>query len=201
MYVPRAFTLADAQVAAAIDAAPFATLVTADGDGMPLASHIPVLRDGDALVGHVARANPHAALLAAGRVTTVIFHGPHAYVSPTWYASGPAVPTWNYIAVHAIGHPVAITDEIAVRATLDALSRTFETGERPWRLADQADTFIAGLVRGIIAFRLVPDRVDAKAKLSQNRPPADRAGVIAALLHSTLPGDRDLAAAMRDFAE
>lgn len=197
MYVPRSFTLGEAQVAAAIDAAPFATLVTADAQGVPVASHIPMLRDGDALVGHVARANRHAALLAEGRVTTAIFHGPHAYVSPTWYASGPAVPTWNYIAVHATGRPAAITDETAVRATLDALSRRFETGAAPWRLADQVEAFIAGLVRGIVAFHLIPDRVEAKAKLSQNRPAADRAGVIAGLLASPFSGDREVATAMQ----
>lgn len=198
MYVPRSFTLADDRVAATIDAAPFATLVTADADGLPHASHIPMLRDGDALVGHVARANPHAALLAEGRVTTAIFHGPHGYVSPTWYASGPAVPTWNYIAVHATGRPVVITD---ATATLDALSQRFETGINPWRMADQTDAFITGLVRGILAFRLVPQRIDAKAKLSQNRPAADRAGVIAGLTASAFPGDHDLAIAMQALTE
>ena len=201
MYVPRSFTLAQAQVAAAIDAAPFATLVTADAEGRPVASHIPLLRDGDALVGHVARANPHAALLAEGWITTAIFHGPHAYVSPTWYATGPAVPTWNYIAVHATGRPAVLTDDADVRATLDALSRRFETGATPWRLAEQPDAFIAGMVRGIVAFRLVPDHVDAKAKLSQNRPAADRTGVMAGLLASPFPGDRDLATAMQALEE
>jgi transcriptional regulator len=118
MYIPRQFDVADpAWNHALIRAHSVAIMITADDMGVPFATHLPfLLDDGRApkgtLRGHVARSNPHWRYLAAGRPTLVVFAGAHAYVSPSWYASGPAVPTWNYVAVHAAGIGVLVADSI-----------------------------------------------------------------------------------------
>ena len=116
---------------------PFATLVSV-ADGAPFATHVPLLLDAErgplgTLVGHVAAPNPHSAAFDERAQALAIFHGPHAYVSPRWYASGPNVPTWNYVAVHAIGRPRGIDDPARVRALLARTAAVFEAGAKePW---------------------------------------------------------------------
>ena len=109
MYIPKQFQITDtAWCHALMRAQSFAVMITADDAGVPFATHLPILVDPargpvGTLRGHVARANPHWRYLAAGRPTLVVFAGAHAYVSPSWYATHPSVPTWNYVAVHATG--------------------------------------------------------------------------------------------------
>ena len=109
MYIPKQFQIADtAWCHALMRAQSFAAMITADDAGVPFATHLPILVDPargalGTLRGHVARANPHWRYLSAGRPTLVIFAGAHAYVSPSWYATHPSVPTWNYVAVHSSG--------------------------------------------------------------------------------------------------
>lgn len=195
MYVPKAFAEDDPdRLAALIEAHDFATLFT-DGPDGPFATHLPLLLDRargprGTLIGHVARANPHWKSFD-GRRGLAVFAGPHAYVSPRWYASQPAVPTWNYIAVHATGRVRAVEDPAALRATMDALARRYE-GEGPWTIAGLPEKFTDGMMRGIVGLEFAIEALEGKAKLSQNRSAADRAGVIAAL------GDHELAAAMRE---
>ena len=143
MYVPKHFDPADAAWCHALMAREsFALLVSTGAEGLPFATHLPLLLDADrgphgTIVGHLARANPHARLLAEGRPTLAVFQGPHAYVSPGWYATHPSVPTWNYVAVHAMGRPVLIEDPARVRALLARMVATYEAGRaepwRPWR--------------------------------------------------------------------
>jgi transcriptional regulator len=112
----------------------------------------------------------------------VVFSGAHAYVSPSWYAQHPSVPTWNYVAVHAYGVPRVIEDPGDVRALLDRLVRTFEDGRpTPWRMDALSDSYVDGMTRGIVAFEIPIARLEGKAKLSQNRPAGDQARVRAAL--------------------
>lgn len=117
MYVPPAFRPHDdAEIFTVIERYPFATLATASPHGPPTLTHLPLLLDRHrgphgTLIGHLARANPHCGLLAEGAATTVVFHGPHAYITPTWYAEEPSLPTWNYIAVHATGGSHLVEDE------------------------------------------------------------------------------------------
>ncbi|MBY0232275.1 MAG: FMN-binding negative transcriptional regulator [Gemmataceae bacterium] len=101
MHVPTAFAMEEEDAWGMIGRHPFGVLVTVR-DGLPFGTHLPFVRDGDALVGHLARANPQAMGLD-GAEALAVFSGPHAYVSPAWYGDGPAVPTWNYEAVHAYG--------------------------------------------------------------------------------------------------
>jgi transcriptional regulator len=183
MYVPAAFAGSQADAHALIDAEPFATVI-ASGDSGMIASHLPLMREGDTLLGHLAGPNPQAELLAerarAGREVLAIFHGPHFYVSPTWYATkSGTVPTWNYAAVHVYGVPKVTSDPARLEMLVGKLAAIYETAE--WRLADQPRDFVAKMIGGIVGFEIPIARIDAKFKLSQNRPAADREGVLAAI--------------------
>jgi len=171
-------------------------------DGVPFASHLPFLLDGEPgnekLVAHVARANPHWRSFGDGaREQLVIFSGPHAYVSPRWYASVKAVPTWNYTAVHVYGVPRIVDDPAAVHAAQKRLVDFYESGaEAPWRMEDVEADYIAGMLRAIVCFEIPVGRMEGKFKLSQNRKPEDRAGVITALTQSPDEGGRKIAGLM-----
>jgi transcriptional regulator len=109
-----------------------------------------------------------------------IFHGPHAYVSPTWYANHPSVPTWNYAVVHAHGK-ARLTDEAELHDIVTRLSAKYEAGRaKPWRLSDQPAAFVSGMLQNIVGFEIAVTRLEGKFKLSQNRP-AEIARVIDAL--------------------
>jgi transcriptional regulator len=174
----------------------FATLVT---QGLE-ANHLPMLLDAKGerrvLRGHVARANP-VWKQGAGEVLA-IFLGAHAYVSPNWYPSkaetGKAVPTWNYITVHARGTINWVQDPDWLRTHVGALSATHEAGrENPWAISDAPASYLDGLLRAIVGFELVITKLEGKWKLSQNRDAADRAGVRDGLLRD---GHEDLSRLM-----
>ena len=207
MYLPAHFKLEDL---AALDALarhdPFATMVTVV-DGAPFATHLPLLYeradDRVTLRGHWSRANPQWRT-AVGQTVLVMLHGPHAYVSPTWYADrSERVPTWNYIAAHLYGDLVlhqasdASGGRDALRAIVAALSDRFEAG-RPasWQLAE---TGAAGESKldGIVGFTLRASRIELKAKLHSHHPPANQRGVIDGLRQV----GSDDARAMADWME
>jgi transcriptional regulator len=188
MYVPKHFAAPDvAWCHAHMRREPFAILVGVDDTGAPFATHLPVLLDEapapfGTLIAHVARQNPQWQLFAPDRPVLVVFPGAHAYVSPSWYGQHPSVPTWNYIAVHAYGVPRVVEDPDRVRAVLERLVRTFEDGRpTPWSMDGLTDKYLDGMMRGIVAFEIPIDRLEGKAKLSQNRPAEDQARVRAAL--------------------
>jgi transcriptional regulator len=204
MYIPAHFDASDVPWChALIRKEPFAILVGVNERGAPFATHLPVLLDETptplgTLLGHVARPNPQWRLFAPDRPVLVVFAGPHTYVSPSWYEKHPSVPTWNYVAVHAYGVPRLIEEPGRVRALLDRLVRTFEDGRpMPWRMNDLSDTYVEGMMRGIVAFEVPIDRLEGKAKLSQNRPVADQARVRAALRAE----DDPLASAVAELME
>src|SRR5262249_20205539 len=143
--------------------------------------------------------NPQWRLFAADRPVLVVFWGAHAYVSPSWYGKHPSVPTWNYVTVHAYGIPRGIEDAGRVRALLDRLGRTFGDGRAaPGRMDTLPDSYLDGMVRGIVAFEIPIDRLEGKAKLSQNRSADDRARVQAALRAEDDPLARTVAELMAD---
>jgi transcriptional regulator len=203
MYVPKHFEVADpAWCHALIEAESFGTVVGTDEAGVPFATHLPFLLDAGrgrlgTLLGHVARANPQWRYFAPGRPLLAIFQGAHAYVSPGWYEVHPSVPTWNYVAVHAYGVPALVEDAPRVTALLARLVATHEDGRpEPWRFASLSEEYVAGMLRGIVAFEIPIDRLEGKAKLSQNRGAADRARVRAALEAASDPLGRGVAARM-----
>lgn len=206
LYTPTHFATSDTDaVAQLLRDHPFATVITPT-DGEPAISHLPLLHvagEGPhgALIGHFARANPHWQL-AQARMTIAVFHGPHAYVSPSWYvAPARSVPTWNYAAVHAHGTLEIDDDPVAARGVLDTLARHFENG-RPaaWSMAMMSERERDAMVRGIVAFRMPIGKLDAKFKMSQNRPAEDRTRVIAALAADGHPDSIATAAWMQRHA-
>jgi transcriptional regulator len=164
----------------------FGILVTAGPGGM-IASHIPFLYDAEdgahgTLWAHLARGNPQLKDLGVGQDALAIFEGPHAYITPRWYATHPAVPTWNYSIVHAYGTAEPIEDVSQIERLVARLADHHESSaETPWRLADQAEKYRQGMLRGISGFAIRVTRLEGKFKLSQNRDATDRARVIAGL--------------------
>ena len=193
MYVPEHFREDRPEVLQdAMRRIGFATLVTQGLD----ANHLPMLIGDGVLRGHVARANP--VWKAGDGEALAIFLGPHAYVSPSFYPSkavtGKAVPTWNYITVHARGGIRWIQDGDWLRAHVTALSATHEKGrENPWTIGDAPAAYVDGLFRAIVGFELTVASLEGKWKLSQNRDAADRAGVREGLLQD---GHEDLSRLM-----
>jgi len=199
MYVPAEFDASDrAFCHEVIRAYPFAPITTVTASGDLLASHLPFLLDEDrgplgTLIGHVARNSPHHDELVRGTTALVAFTGPHAYVSPTWYETHPAVPTWNYCIVHAYGI-ARMLDETATRAYLERLAHRFEgTRETAWRFDALPPDYQSKMVRGLVAFEIEIARLQGKAKLTQNRSATDIANVIAALEASGDRHDTELA--------
>lgn len=212
MYVPNHFRENDpVTLLAEMRRQAAATLVSQGPEGL-IASHVPVelvpveLVPGDAAEApapwgrvrcHLARANPHAEVLAGGGEVLLIFQGAEGYVSPSFYPSkaasgGKAVPTWNYVAIHAYGTPEAFEGEAALRPHLAALTERHEAERtEPWAIGDAPDDFIAMMCRAIIGFDIALSRVEGKWKMSQNRAPADREGAAQGL---RTDGREDLAA-------
>ncbi len=186
IYTPRAFHVDDeAAIARLLNDHPFATLIT-PGEPEPYVSHLPLQHRAapggkGMLLGHLARANPHWQHFA-GRVSVAVFHGPHAYVSPSWYADpAGAVPTWNYAVAHVHGVAETMADPAETRALLDELIARYEGGrEQPWRLQLEGRP-LAAMLEAIVGFRLAIERIEVKFKFSQNRSADDRERVIAAL--------------------
>lgn len=176
IYTPAHFVGHDKQAALQlIHDHPFATLITAvPGEELRI-TYIPLLYEDGALLGHVARANPHWQQLNKGE-TVALFHGPHAFVSPYWYEH-PAdnVPTWNYAVVHAHGKP-ELLDNTHNRAHLEQLFARFSD-----KLLPTDPTKLERLLGGIVAFRMPIESLEAKFKMSQNKTAADRAGVVKGL--------------------
>jgi transcriptional regulator len=168
---------------------PFASLVTTGANGAE-ADHLPLHFTADggphgALQGHVARANP-VWQRAADSEVLVIFHGPQAYVTPSWYATkrehGKAVPTWNYVVVHARGRLRAVDDPQWLRSQLETLVHTHEAGfAEPWQIADAPLDYIDKMLAAIVGIEITITELKGKWKTSQNQPPANRAGVVAGL--------------------
>jgi transcriptional regulator len=171
----------------------FAPLVT-QIDGSPFATHLPFLLDSErgalgTLRGHMARANPHWRSFSASAASLVIFQGPHACISPSWYEAQPAVPTWNYAVVHAYGTPTCV-DEQTLNEILRATIAEFDGTDRSPVLPDE---FFDKMSRGVVGFKMEITRLEGKYKLSQNRSAEDRRRVIAALLQSDGEGDQQTA--------
>lgn len=202
MYLPEAFQEADLRALdALVGRDGFITLVTV-ADGSPQVSHLPVLyyRDGHhvTLHGHFARPNPQAR--QGGRALAIV-HGPHAYVSPSWYPDHEPqsrVPTWNYAVAHLRGELRPFDDEASLAELVDTLSRRHERANGGDWLFDVRRRGHREQLRGIVGFRLQVDDVALKFKLNQNHPAGNRDAVIGHL--EALGGDRrrDLTALMRE---
>ena len=193
MHIQDAFAIDDVAVAQdVVRAHPFATIVTAD----LRATHMPCLVDetapGLTVVGHVAREDPVCERLDGP--VLMIFHGPHGYVSASWYESETTIPTWNHVTLHLRGTPQPLPDALPVlRRTVD----TFEAAvERPWSL-DRMGAEALEMAERVVAFRLTAESWHAEAKLSQDKPAEERARVLAGFERPGPYANAPLAAAMR----
>jgi transcriptional regulator len=191
MYLPPHFREDRLDVQhAMMRAHPFGALVTVGKDGLQ-ASHIPFVLDATAsplgtLRGHLSRANDQWKLLDPDQDALVMFQGPQAYVTPAWYPlkqeTGKVVPTWNYVIVQAYGRPRIVQDGSWLAKNVADLTGQHERNRpQPWAVSDAPDDFIAGLLKGIVGVEIEITRIEGKWKASQNRPDADRAGVVGGL--------------------
>ncbi|WP_136617336.1 MULTISPECIES: FMN-binding negative transcriptional regulator [Mesorhizobium] len=197
---PEFAPLSRDEVFGLIEAAAFATVVTAGPQGL-VVSHLPFVLDRErgpngTLVSHLARANPHSALIAEGRQTVVIFHGPHGYISPSWYPRNPvrdSAPTWNFAVVHCHGLPVPLDDHATARHLLQLVDVLEKDRDDRWRMRELGPGGMERRIPGIIGFDLAIDRLEAKFKMGQDERLYDTGGAIKALVQN----DPALAAMMK----
>lgn len=188
MYIPKHHERTDlATLHSLIVTHPLGTWVTQGADEL-IVNHIPFLLDASraesgTLMAHVARANPVWQSFSKTVPSIVVFHGAESYISPSWYPSkvahGKAVPTWNYIVVHAHGVPVVIEDKTWLLEHVGRLTRQHEAGQhQPWSVSDAPADYIARLLDGIVGIEIPISKLEGKWKVSQNRSQLDRHGVI-----------------------
>jgi len=187
VYLPQAFHETRLEVLHALMRDYSFGTVVSHGEGGLVASHLPILLDAErgpygTLRGHMARANPQWHSFADGPEALVIFHGPHAYVSPSWYETEPSVPTWNYAVVHAYGTPSLIESDEQLYRVLAALVEIHEAGQQaPWDMTSREE-FVRRQMKAIVGFEIPIARLEGKLKLSQNRSQADQDGAVAGLI-------------------
>ncbi|HVJ69798.1 MAG TPA: FMN-binding negative transcriptional regulator [Caulifigura sp.] len=203
MYIPRSFEVTDpSALHAFMERHSFATLVSAS-EGEPFSTHLPLLLDREVslhgrLIGHMARPNPQWKAAAGTRVMA-IFHGPHAYISPTWYETNETVPTWNYAAVHAYGVMTLIENTTRLREIVDRTVNVYEQSmPEPWSMSVVPEANVESLLKGIVGFEIVIDRLEGKWKLNQNHPLERREKVVRGLEATGRPDDAAVAQLMRE---
>lgn len=169
MYIPKYFQMKDEQeMFHFMEQHSFATIVSHSGNGL-VASHLPLElnREERVLYGHFAKANSQWKELE-GQQVLVIFHGPHSYISSSWYETKDAVPTWNYTAVHVNGTLQLLQDEALIDECLRNLIKKYEAPDSTYKYEEVDENYIASLKKGIVAFKIDIDKMEGKAKLSQN---------------------------------
>ena len=182
MYIPALNRVENPKsINAFIHAHSFATLITTGDNGM-MASHLPVLFDESAniLRSHMARANQQWKQFNDGGEVLCIFHGPHAYISPSWYQDQHTVPTWNYAVAHVYGKPSLVGETELKQIVLDTTEKFESVMPAPWKMP-LSEQEIAGMLKAIVGFRIAITRVEAKFKLGQNRSPEDQAKMVSNL--------------------
>jgi transcriptional regulator len=171
MYNPNHFKIKDEEtIFDMIEKYSFATLIS-QHKGAPYATHLPLLlnRGDRVLYGHFARANEQWKDVDNQNIL-VIFHGPHCYISPSWYETTKAVPTWNYVSIHLYGELEIINDPKFIYDSLSDMIVKYESRDSKYNLSNVDPGYIDGLQKGIVAFKININKIDAKAKLSQNHP-------------------------------
>jgi len=198
MYIPPHFRIEDLSICYAImKEHSFATLIS-QHQGAPFATHLPLILDQEkqCLYGHFARPNPQWQDIQQQQVLAV-FHGPHCYISPSWYETDRAVPTWNYVTVHVYGEVELIDHEQEIMDSLHELVRKYEAPDSSYRLPDVDAAYLAGMSRGIQGFKINITKIEGKAKLSQNHPVDRQKLIVQQLERSAREDEHQIAVLMR----
>ena len=184
MYIPSFNAVDDeSTIRAMVAGISTAELITTGTDGYPLSTLLPIIWRQDTVIAHMARANPHWRQIGEDQPALLVCAAPQTYISPSWYAAkaehGRVVPTWNYSAVHLTGRAQVHDDVEWLRTAVTELTELHEGArQRPWAVTDAPADYVEGQLRGIVGVELLIERVEAKAKLSQNRSEADQAGAV-----------------------
>lgn len=198
MYIPKPFKIEDeALIYDFIEKYGFATLFS-QHKGEPYATHLPLLLDKSEhlLYGHFARPNAQWKD-AEGQQVLAVFQGPHCYISPSWYETSKAVPTWNYVSIHVYGKMEIVEDRNAIIDSLNDLVNKYEISDSPYNLNHVEPSFIEGMTKGIVAFRIKITNTEAKAKLSQNHPVERQELIIKHLEETSQEDNMQVAALMK----
>jgi transcriptional regulator len=199
MYVPVYNTLDDeAQLRALVAATGSAELITVRSDGYPTSTLLPIIWEADRLIFHMAKANPHWRSIEPEAPALAVVTGPQAYISAAWYPSkqehGRVVPTWNYAAVHFTGRATVHSEAAWLREAVTRLTDRNEADRpTPWQVGDAPQRYIDKQLRSIVGIEVAIERVEGKAKLSQNRSAEDFGGVVDGLRREG--GGREMAVA------
>ena len=202
MYIPKHFQVQDKETMFDfIDTYGFAIIVSHENN-VPIATHLPLVldRENEILTGHFAKANRQWKGIE-GQEVLVIFHGPHHYISSSWYETNQSVPTWNYIAVHVYGTVEIMTERDEILASLRQLVDKYEEPGSTYRIDASNEAFVQGLMDGIVAFRLKMNRIEGKWKLSQNHSRERQMRVIEALESIRAENAKSIANRMRENLE
>ncbi|MDU0813938.1 FMN-binding negative transcriptional regulator [Bacillus siamensis] len=167
MYIPAPFQLSEAEAYDVIKEYGFAALFSTAG-GMPYATHLPLMmsKDNECLYGHFALPNPQWKEIE-GQSVLAVFQGPHCYISPKWYETNRAVPTWNYVAVHVYGEAELLDEEETVHSMGDLVLK-YESPDSPYKLEHVDAKFLSGMNKGVKGFKIKISKIEGQAKLSQN---------------------------------
>ncbi|MGN5651623.1 FMN-binding negative transcriptional regulator [Bacillus sp. Brlt_9] len=199
MYIPKYFAIQDEEMKYEImEQNSFATLFS-QHNGEPYASHLPLLLNRETLTlhGHFARPNEQWKD-SENQEVLAVFQGPHSYISPSWYETKDAVPTWNYVAVHVYGELEIVEDEQELRDSLQELVRKYENPQSTYSLNDVDPNYMGGLSKGIVGFKIKINKIEGKAKLSQNHSVERRNLVVEELEKVGSEGSRGIAGLMKD---
>lgn len=197
MFIPPHFIIQDVETSYdIISKYGFATLFS-QHNGLPVATHLPLMldRDKECLYGHFARPNPQREDIT-GQNILAIFQGPHCYISPSWYETNKAVPTWNYVSVHVYGQVEIIDGEELMDSLLELVLK-YEEPNSSYQLEQVDPHFIEGMTKGIVGFKIKIDRIEGKAKLSQNHPIERKELIIQRLEQSLKEDEQQIASLMK----
>jgi len=199
MYIPNHFKIEDEEkIFEFIEKYSFATLYSTH-KGEPYATHLPLIfnKDENSLYGHFARQNGQWKDIG-DQLVLAVFQGPHSYISPSWYETNKAVPTWNYVSIHLYGKLDIIEDDKVIFDSLNDMVTKYEKADSPYNLKNVDTKYIEGMSKGIVAFKITITKMEAKAKLSQNHPVERQELIIEQLERSFDQNDLQVAGLMKE---
>ncbi|MBT2663283.1 FMN-binding negative transcriptional regulator [Bacillus sp. ISL-45] len=199
MYIPKHFEISDQEIIhEVIEKYSFATLFS-HHKGEPYATHMPLIfnKEENTLYGHFARQNSQWRDIE-NQLVLAIFQGPHSYISPSWYETNKAVPTWNYVSIHIYGKLEIIENEKVIFDSLNDMVNKYEKPHSPYNLKNVDSKYIDGMSKGIVAFKIPITKIEAKAKLSQNHPVERQELIIEQLERSPDQNDLQVASIMKE---